>query len=83
MPALQASRLNLSDALKQGGAKATVSRTSTQLRSGLVVAEVALSVILLATAGLLVRSFQALQHVDRSVHRLDVPARRTDLSHRR
>jgi hypothetical protein len=82
VPALQASRLNLSDALKQGGAKATVSRTSTQLRSG-VVAEVALSVILLATAGLLVRSFQALQHVDRSVHRLDVPARRTDLSHRR
>jgi predicted permease len=64
VPALQASRLNLSDALKQGGAKATVSRTSTQLRSGLVVAEVALSVILLATAGLLVRSFQALQHVD-------------------
>jgi putative ABC transport system permease protein len=64
MPALQASRLNLSDALKQGGAKATVSRTSTQLRSGLVVAEIALSVILLVTAGLLVRSFLSLQQVD-------------------
>ena len=64
IPAIHASRLNLSDALKEGGSKATVSRTSTRLRSGLVVAEVALSVILLATAGLLVRSFQALEHVD-------------------
>jgi predicted permease len=63
VPALHASRLDLSDAMKQG-AKATVSRGSTRLRSGLVVAEVALSVILLATSGLLVRSFQALQHVD-------------------
>ena len=63
-PAFHASRLDLSDALKLGGSKATASRASTRLRSGLVVAEVALSVILLATAGLLVRSFQALQHVD-------------------
>ena len=64
VPALHASRLDLSDALKQGGSKATVSRASTRLRSALVVAEVALSVILLATAGLLLRSFLALQHVD-------------------
>ena len=64
VPALHASRLDLSDALKQGGSKATASRASTRLRSALVVAEVALSVILLAAAGLLLRSFQALQHVD-------------------
>ncbi len=64
VPAFQASRLDLSDALKQGGSKATISRAGTRLRSGLVVAEVALSVILLAVAGLLARSFQALQHVD-------------------
>jgi predicted permease len=63
VPALHASRLDLSDGLKQGS-KATVSRASARVRSGLVVAEVALSVTLLATAGLLVRSFQALQHVD-------------------
>jgi putative ABC transport system permease protein len=50
--------------LKQGGAKATGTRTSTRFRSALVVAEVALSVILLVTAGLLLRSFQTLQHVD-------------------
>ena len=64
IPALHASQLDLSDALKQGGSKATVSKPGTRLRSGLVVAEVALSVVLLAAAGLLVRSFQALQHVD-------------------
>ena len=37
---------------------------SSRLRSALVVIEVALSVVLLAAAGLLLRSFQALQHVD-------------------
>jgi putative ABC transport system permease protein len=63
-PAVHASRLGLSDALKQGGSKATVSKAGTRIRSALVVAEVALSIILLANAGLLVRSFQALQHVD-------------------
>jgi predicted permease len=64
VPALHASRLDLSDGLKQGGSKATVSKASTRLRSAMVVAEVALSVILLAAAGLLLRSFLTLQHVD-------------------
>jgi len=64
VPAIHASRLDLSDALKQGGSKATVSRANSRLRSVLVVTEVALSVILLAAARLLVRSFQTLQHVD-------------------
>ena len=64
VPALQASRVGLSDALKQGGSKSTVSTASARLRSTLVVIEVALSVILLVTAGLLLRSFQSLQHVD-------------------
>ena len=61
VPALHASRLDLSDELKQGGAKATPSKSGTRFRSALVVAEVALSVVLLAGAGLLLRSFQALQ----------------------
>ena len=64
VPALHASRLDLSEALKQGGSKATASRASSRLRATLVVVEVALSVILLVAAGLLVRSFLALQHVD-------------------
>jgi predicted permease len=64
VPALQTSRLDLSEALKQGGSKTTASMASSRLRSTLVVTEVALSVILLVTAGLLMRSFLALQHVD-------------------
>lgn len=64
VPALHGSRLDLSGALKQGGSKTTGSRASARLRSALVVAEVAMSVILLITAGLLLRSFQTLQDVD-------------------
>ena len=64
VPALHGSRLDLSGTLKQGGSKATGTRASARLRSALAVAEVALSVVLLVTAGLLLRSFQTLQHVD-------------------
>ena len=64
VPALQASRLDLSDALKQGGSKSTASKGGIRLRSSMVVAEVAFSVVLLAAAGLLLRSFLTLQHVD-------------------
>ena len=64
VPALHGSRLNLSDALKQGGSRTTGTKASARLRSALVVAEVALSVVLLVAAGLLLRSFQALQHID-------------------
>lgn len=62
VPALQASRLDLANLLKQGGSKGVTS--SGGPRAALVVAEVALSVVLLATAGLLLRSFQVLQDVD-------------------
>jgi predicted permease len=64
VPACHASRLDLSGALKQGGSRASTSRAGTRFRSALVVVEVALSVVLLAAAGLLLRSFQMLQHVD-------------------
>jgi len=64
VPALQGSRLDPMDSLKQGGTKSTVSRSGSRLRSTLIVTEVALSVILLVTAGLLMQSFRALQRVD-------------------
>lgn len=55
VPALQASRPNLNVVLKEGGRSSSTS--SSLLRSGLVVAEVALSLLLLIGAGLLLRSF--------------------------
>jgi len=61
-PALQVSRIDLNDALKHGGARSTGG--SSKMRNALVIAEIAFSVILLAGAGLLVRSFQALINVD-------------------
>jgi putative ABC transport system permease protein len=64
VPALHASRLDLSDTLKQGGSKGPVSAGVGGARAALVVAEVALSVVLLVGAALLLRSFQVLHQVD-------------------
>jgi putative ABC transport system permease protein len=62
-PALHASRVDLNDALKQGGGRAVVGGGAGRMRGALVVAEIALSVVLLAGAGLLIKSFNALQNV--------------------
>jgi predicted permease len=64
-PALEATRLNLSDALKEGGKGAAGQDARSQrLRGALVIAEVALALVLLAGAGLLVKSFVRLQEID-------------------
>jgi predicted permease len=63
-PALQCSRLDLVEALKDGSKGAGVSSAGGRTRSLLVVAEVALSVILLVGAGLTVRGFVGLQNTD-------------------
>jgi putative ABC transport system permease protein len=65
-PALHISRLNLNDSLKEGGkAESGPASGSRRLRSALVVSEIALAVVLLASAGLLIRSFIRLQQIDR------------------
>jgi len=58
VPALAASRTDLNSTLKEGGRSAQQGRQHHHLRSVLVVAEVALSLVLLVGAGLLVRSFE-------------------------
>lgn len=62
LPALQGSRVDLADALKErGGAGGSSARRF--LRNGVVVIEVALSLVLLIGAGLMVRSFVELASV--------------------
>lgn len=62
-PALQSSKAALSEALNSAGRGASVA-VSRGLRGSLATAEVALSVMLVIAAGLLIRSFWALSHVD-------------------
>jgi putative ABC transport system permease protein len=50
--------------LKEGGHRATSGAARARVRSGLVMAEVALAVVLVVGAGLLMRSFQKLMTVD-------------------
>lgn len=63
-PALQCSRPDLVETLKEGTKGAGASMTGGRTRSFLVIAEVALSVMLLVGASLTVRGFTDLQHTD-------------------
>jgi putative ABC transport system permease protein len=61
-PALQASKLDVSGSLKEGGRSSEGYRRR-NARSLLLIGEVAMSLILLAGAGLLIKSFMRLQEV--------------------
>jgi len=63
-PAVHAVRGDAQESLKSGGrGGSSVSRSSARLRNALVVAEMSLALVLLAGAGLMVRSFAALERV--------------------
>jgi putative ABC transport system permease protein len=63
-PALQATRPDLTSAMKEGGRGSTADSGRRRLRSALVIVEVALSFMLLVGAGLLVRSFFRMMNVE-------------------
>jgi putative ABC transport system permease protein len=64
MPAIQLSTADLNGTLKEGGRSVTGSGGANRTRSALVIAEVALSLVLLAGAGLLSATLLRLQKVD-------------------
>ncbi len=64
LPAWTASKLDLTTALKDGARTAMGGLAGRRMRSALVVAELALALVLLAGAGLLVKSFWRLRQVD-------------------
>jgi predicted permease len=61
LPAWSATRGNTAEALKDAGTRATTGRRHLWIRSSLVVTEIALALMLLATAALLFKSFHRLQ----------------------
>jgi putative ABC transport system permease protein len=64
VPALQASKPDLNESLKESGRSSTSGVERRRVRSSLVVLEVALSLVLLVGAGLMIKSFSRLQKVD-------------------
>src|SRR5262249_6808997 len=62
-PALHVSKPDFNEALKEGTRSMSAGRGSNRTRSLLVVSEVAIALVLLAGAGLMIKSFARLQRV--------------------
>jgi len=79
-PALQSARPNVTEALKETGRSALQSPHNRRLRSGLVVAEIALAMVLLIGAGLMVRTLAGLSRADLGFNPENVLTLRVPLS---
>ena len=84
-PALRGSVTNLVDELREGGRGGTAGASRQRLRQGLVVAQVAASLVLLIGAGLMIQSLRKLEDVDKGFNaesiftaRVSLPAVRYD-----
>jgi len=64
IPALDASRARLNEALKEGVGRASASRGRTRIRKGLVVGQFAVSLVLLIGAGLMMATMSKLLRTD-------------------
>jgi predicted permease len=62
-PALQATKANLNEWLKEGAGRATINPVRSRLHNLLIVLEVAMALLLLICAGLMIKSFSRLQQV--------------------
>lgn len=82
-PAWQLSRVGVSETLKQGGRGTAGSRRTRYWTSALLVSELALTVILLTSAGLLVRSARNLEAADALIGSAELLTVRLTLSDQR
>jgi putative ABC transport system permease protein len=80
VPALQASRVGLGVTLVEGSGRTGTSRRTRRGRSLLVMMEMALAIVLLVSAGLLIRTFIALGSVNRGFNSRDVLTMRLSLT---
>jgi len=64
VPAITASHVDLNEVIKTGGTQSVTESGTSRIRDSFVVAQVALSLVLLVGSGLLVRSLMNLQSVD-------------------
>jgi len=64
LPVARFATPRLASTLNQGGRSGTASRQRHRARNSLVIAEIALAVVLLVASGLMIRTFQAMRHVD-------------------
>lgn len=78
-PALQSSRVDLNEALKQGGGRTSLSAGHRRLQNAMIVGEVALAMVLLIGAGLLIKTFERLHGQYSSLRAESVLAMRTQL----
>jgi putative ABC transport system permease protein len=80
-PAWIASRTDLNESLRESGANAASESGRRGLRNGLVISEIALTLVLLTGAGLLVRTFMGLMQVDLGIDPTNVVTMEIDLPH--
>jgi putative ABC transport system permease protein len=83
IPALRTSSPNLMDAVREGGRTSTAGVRHNRLRSALVVGEMALGIVLLISAGLLLRSLERLMHTSLGFNPKHVVTANFDLSETR
>lgn len=74
VPALQSSKLSPNDAMKESGRNVASSSRVARVRRALVTAEIALSLVLLAGAGLMIESFRRAYHEDLGIRTNDTLA---------
>jgi putative ABC transport system permease protein len=79
-PAIQGSRTQTREVLQSAGQRATAGAGARRAQSVLVVAEVALSLILLVMAGLMIRSFAKLTNIDPGMSTANVMSMRINRS---